>query len=131
MSHRESRDDEDERMRKAVAVYNGIAESLRLAAKLLPRWMPVRAAVAEVCGIDWDRLSHGTRTLIGSTVRDWFSEDWPQFELTPVRLLTKSNGGGSHMIAIYPLDWLIGKRDAIAALAGEAPRSGMLPFEDE
>jgi hypothetical protein len=119
-------------MRRAVEVYNGIAESLRIAAKLLPRWIPARAAVAEVCGVDWDRLDHGTRTMVGASVRDWFAADFPEFELTPVRLLTKSNGGGSHMIAIYPLDWLIARRaDLLTLLGGSPPRGSLLPFKDQ
>ena len=126
----ESRAEEDARMRDAIHVYNRIADSLRLAAALLPRWIPVRAAVTEVCGIDWDRVDHGKRTAIGSRVRDWFSDDFPQFALTPVRLLTKSSGRGTHMIAIYPLEWLISKRVAMMELLGDAPASNMLPFDD-
>lgn len=116
-------------MRRAVALYNGIAESLRLAADMLPHWIPARAAITEVCGVEWDGLNHGKRTLVGSTLRDWFADDFPEFALTPIRLLGKSNGKGSHMIAVYPLDWLIGKRTALLALIGiDHTASSLLPF---
>ncbi len=126
----ESKQDEALRMRKAVEVYNMIADSLRIAALMLPKWLPVRAAVSEVCGIDWDRLDHGKRTVIGSRVRDWFAEEFPQFQLTPVRLLAKSSGSGSHMIAIYPLDWLIAKKESMLQVLGESPSSNCLPFRE-
>lgn len=125
-----SRENEDESMREIVRIYSGIAASLQLADRFMKQWLPVRAAVSEACGVNWDGLSHSLRTIVGDSVRYWFREEHPAFPLTPVRLLPKSNGGGSHMIAVYPPDWLLSKRDAISALLGGAtPKTPLLPFD--
>lgn len=124
---------ERKRMLEAVRLYDGIARSMQLAVELLPNWVPVRVAVREVCGVEWERLSHSVRTLVGASVRDWFAKSFPEFALTPMRLLPKtSSGKGSHMIAIYPIEWLIARRAHLARLLGDNPPvATLLPFEDE
>ena len=111
-------------MLEVVQTFAGIALSLQLAERFMRLWLPVRAAVTVVCRIEWDSLTHSKRTLAGESVRDWFAADFPNFPLTPVRLLPKSNGGGTHMNRLLPASVaeiktrfpVVGARSAIEAI---------------
>jgi hypothetical protein len=125
---RETRESERRRMLTVMMLFRSIAVQLRGTERHLQGWLPARSAVEVVCGLDWERLSHGTRTAVGSELRDWFAAAF-DFELTPVRLLRKTSGKGSHMIAVYPKEWLMAQRDRLLNLIGEASATQpRLPF---
>lgn len=126
-----SRPDEDARMSEAARRFQEIADAILGADSFIADWLPARAAVTVVCGRHWDTLGHATRTRIGAYLRDAFW-DSHRFAITPVRLLTKSNGGGSHMIAVYPPGWLYTQRAALLGIIGGcAPGTGDLPFPED
>lgn len=118
------------RMADVVRRFNAIAAAMIDTEIVLSGWLPARTAVEIVCGIDWNRLSHGTRTRIGAWLRDQFEECYPDCMLTPVRLLQKTNGKGSHMIAVYPPEWLVSRREALLELCGAASERQPFLFDD-
>ena len=96
---------EEQQIPEVRELYNAIADSMEKAAGLMQGWKPARQAVRDLLGVEWSTLSHAVRTQIGSVLRDRFRRDY-SFTLTPTRLQTKTSNKGSHMIALYPPEWL-------------------------
>ena len=119
-------------MRRIIDHFNNVAESMESMGELMAGWLPARSAVDVVCNVDWDSLMHGQRTAVGALLRDTFADDFPKCRMTPVCLLRKTSGSGSHMIAIYPPWWLMQQKDRILdELNNPDRRHGQLLFFED
>jgi hypothetical protein len=57
-------------MGAVVDAFNKLARDMVACETMLAGWLPCRAAIEVVCGMDWSRLGHGTKTRVGSWLRD-------------------------------------------------------------